>query len=356
MLVQNRIDFVDWLKALGMLLIVFGHFFGDPFSQFTQPIYFKQLGVAFFVFIMGWGLAREKRPHWQVVFNRLFPMYFWGIVIALVISVIFYLSQERLLLSNYSPFIVGFNVLFDFFPANPTTWFIGTYLHILLLWAVLLRRIEINLFLLLSVFVLEWLIRAILIDAELLFNAYMLTSNWLGVLTLGMYMKQQIDVRNTRSNLIPACYLAVLWAVYFTIWAWLMNPLGLDHSFPFRQIPSFSASFNAASVSAAISLLYISHTLFAVKLFSYIPANAVVRFFSRNTLVIFIGHMPLYSLAAPIASYFVPSGWGQRAIIVIIMYVGLALLSELLHRIINLHKLKVWLWLKMTAWQFSFSR
>jgi hypothetical protein len=50
--------------------------------------------------------------------------------------------------------------------------------------------------------------------------------------------------------------------------------------------------------------------------------------------------MPLYDLAEPIARLFIESGWGKRAIIVFIMYVGLAALSELLHRLINIEKIK----------------
>jgi peptidoglycan/LPS O-acetylase OafA/YrhL len=52
---KNRVDYIDWLKAVGIFLIVFGHYFGEPYNQFTQPIYPKQLGVDFFVFMMGWG-------------------------------------------------------------------------------------------------------------------------------------------------------------------------------------------------------------------------------------------------------------------------------------------------------------
>jgi fucose 4-O-acetylase-like acetyltransferase len=124
--VQNRVDFIDWLKAIGMSLIVFGHYFGEPFDQFTQPVYPKQLGVAFFVFLMGWGLASETRPKWQVVYNRLFPMYFWGVAIALFISIIFMLTKGHSAITNYLPFFAGINVFSNFFPSNPTTWYIGT--------------------------------------------------------------------------------------------------------------------------------------------------------------------------------------------------------------------------------------
>ena len=105
---MKRCDFVDWMKAVGMFLIVFGHFFGDPFDQFTQPVYPKQLGVAMFVFIMGWGLGKVTGPRYQVSYNRLFPMFFWGIVIALFISVISYFVITHRLFSALMLFLIFF--------------------------------------------------------------------------------------------------------------------------------------------------------------------------------------------------------------------------------------------------------
>ena len=93
---------------------------------------------------MGWGLANETRPHWQVVYNRLFPMYFWGMVIAVFLSVVFLITQGHPAITNYLPFFAGINVLTNFFPSNPTTWYIGTYLHILLLWALVMRKVRGN--------------------------------------------------------------------------------------------------------------------------------------------------------------------------------------------------------------------
>lgn len=344
---KNRVDFVDWLKAVGMFLIVFGHYFGDPYNQFTQPIYPKQLGVAFFVFVMGWGLAKESRPHWQVVYNRLFPMYFWGISIAMFISAIYLLTKGSVALSNYAPFVLGFNVLLDYFPANPTTWYIGTYLHILLVWALWLRKPKITLKLMCVVLVCELLIRATLIDAGRLFNAYMLTTNWISVFLLGMYMNQQRD--SDSSKLALPIFLG--WAIYLSLWALLMNPLNIGRQFPLRLVPDFPDMLDSAFIAVAISTLYLSHTFIAVKLFSRIPANRIVRFFSRNTIIIFIGHMPLYDVAEPIARIFVADGWGKRAIIVFIMYVGLAFVSEWLHRMINVDKLKVICWNKYKAFR-----
>lgn len=337
---KNRVDFVDWLKAVGMFLIVFGHFFGEPFDQFTQPIYPKQLGVAFFVFVMGWGLAKETRPQWLVVYNRLFPMYFWGITIALLLSLIFLITQGHPAISNYLPFMAGINVLTNFFPSNPTTWFIGTYLHILLLWAVILRRILITKRLIIFVLVAEWLFRAIWINAEYLMTGYMLISNWFTVLLLGMYMHQQKD----NINIKKALYILTFWILMIAVWALSMNYLNFKHTFPFKTLTSVNTSFKTLIVSVCISFVYVSNTLLAVKFFSHIKANAVIRFFSRNTIIVFIGHMPLYAVAEPIARVFVAQGWGKRAIIVFIMYVGLAALSEILHRLFDLNKLKKMLW------------
>lgn len=337
---KNRVDFIDWLKAVGMFLIVFGHYFGDPFSQFTQPIYFKQLGVAFFVFVMGWGLARETRPHWQVVYNRIFPMYFWGLAIAVFISVIFMLTKGHPALSNYLPFMAGINVLGNFFPSNPTTWFIGTYLHILLLWVWVLRKVRITLPLILMVLVAECLIRAVFIDLDRLYTGYMLVTNWISVLMLGMYMHQQQDAKKP----IRAVGLLIIWCAFLVGWAMLFNPISLIKSFPFNTTEQWSALINSLFISTAISLVYLSNTFLAVKFYSYILSNKVVRFFSRNTIIIFIGHMPLYDVAEPIARQFVESGWGKRAIIVLIMYVGLAAVSEVLHKLIDINKFKGYLW------------
>ena len=337
---KSRVDFVDWLKAVGMFLIVFGHYFGEPFDQLTQPIYPKQLGVAFFVFVMGWGLASETRPHWQVVYNRLFPMYFWGIAIALFISVIFMLTKGHPAITNYLPFLGGINVLGDFFPSNPTTWYIGTYLHILLLWALVMRKVKVTLPLILLVLICEIAIRTVFLDVERLFTGYMLISNWITVFLLGIYMHQQKDNHNN----IKALLVVMVWAILLFTWANLLNPLNMTKSFPFRLPVNHSTLINSILISVAISFVYLSNTLLAVKLFSCIPANKVVRFFSRNTIIIFIGHMPLYDVAEPIARIFVESGWGKRAIIVFIMYVGLAVLSELLHKLLNINQYKTNLW------------
>ena len=103
----SRQSFIDWMKAVGMFLIVFGHVVGPPFNQFTQPIYPKQLGVAFFLFITAWSLANESRSGYRVLFNRIFPLYFLGICFALFLSVVLIFVKNDTNPSNYLPFYSG---------------------------------------------------------------------------------------------------------------------------------------------------------------------------------------------------------------------------------------------------------
>jgi hypothetical protein len=100
-------------------------------------------------------------------------------------------TRHGLQLSNYLPFVVGANVLVNAFPANPTTWYIGTYIHLLLLWALVLRRITVGPRLLIGVLAAEVLIRALLLTAAGAFVAYMALSNWITVLLLGMACGQR---------------------------------------------------------------------------------------------------------------------------------------------------------------------
>jgi hypothetical protein len=335
-----RYDFVDWMKAIGMFLIVFGHFFGEPYNQLTQPVYPKQLGVAIFVFIMGWGLGNTHQAIWHAAYKRIFPMFFWGGVIAVFISAISFFMTNDLRLSNYMPFVFGVNVGFNFFPSNQTTWFIGTYLHIIFLWAIFFNKLTVTPTILGASLVFEILIRAVLIHSDNLFTAYMIVPSWLTVFLLGMYMRDMKD--SPTKNGLPV--LIIIWAGLTALWATLLNSLNVGSSFPFRGIQISSDKWNALFESICISALYLGHTFFFVKVFSKIKANNLVRFFARNTIIVFIAHMPFYVVAAPIATIFVPSGWGKRLIIVLLMYVGLSALSELLNRLVKVDGLKDFIW------------
>src|SRR6186997_858843 len=80
--------FVDWMKALGMSVIVYGHVAHATTVPLTPPIYLKQFGVAFFLFASGFTLARERRGAGETVFNRLFQVYLFGLSLAFLLTIV----------------------------------------------------------------------------------------------------------------------------------------------------------------------------------------------------------------------------------------------------------------------------
>src|SRR5262249_51757260 len=154
-----------------------------------------------FLFVAGFSLAGERRRTGKVLFNRLFDVFLFGVAFALLMSAVTYVQAGRLSLSNYLPFLLGANTAFDHFPANPTTWYIGTYLHLLLVWA-LLRGRQVWLGWLAAVVAVEVLVRAALAEGAGLYVAYMALSNWMAVFLLGTYCGQR-GVGQTRGGLAP---------------------------------------------------------------------------------------------------------------------------------------------------------
>ena len=174
----TREPFIDWMKAIGMLVIVLGHTGGYALvPSHITPFNPKQLGVVFFFLVMGYTLAREQRPRTPSVYNRFFEVFLFGFAFAILLSLIGVMryvanapgtelpfSGRGLQLSNFLPFVFGLNVFFNNFPANPSTWYIGTYLHVLLLWAFLLRPLRVRWPLLVVSFGFEIVIRAVLMN------------------------------------------------------------------------------------------------------------------------------------------------------------------------------------------------
>ena len=75
---KQYLAFIDWMKCTGMFLIVMGHVAGRPTNYLLPPVYPKQLGVAFFIFVMGYSLARETKAVRRVIFDRLLRIYLFG--------------------------------------------------------------------------------------------------------------------------------------------------------------------------------------------------------------------------------------------------------------------------------------
>lgn len=330
--------FIDWMKAVGMFFIVYGHIVGSP-NQFTPPIYPKQLGVAFFIFVTAWSLANDPRPRLRVLYNRLFPVYFFGIGCALFLSVLFLVVKNSANLSNYLPFFLGSNVFFNNFPANPTTWYIGTYLHLLLFWAFFLRGKNIGIRLLIILLFCEICIRSLIVASGKEYVAYMLLPNWGTVFLLGWLSAGKRDSAKTS----PLCFLIPLWLVTFALSAYVTNFLGFDASFPFRKITA-DFPFSTVAQSVLISLVYSAHTLLFFAIARHLPPLPLVTFFSRNTLIIFIAHMPAIYGGSPFIYSLFESTFLKKTILILLVYVGLAVVSEVIGKLINVKDLKEQVW------------
>ena len=335
-------SFIDWMKSLGMLLIVFGHVAGGSIEQFTPPIYPKQLGVAFFVFITGWGLARESRNRLKVVYNRLFPVFFVGIGFAVVMSVIIFLTKRQLNLSNYLPFLLGVNVLVDNFPANPTTWYIGTYIHILIFWALLLYRLRVRMWMVAAAAVTEILYRAAMLDTGALYRTYMMLPNWITVFLFGMFMHDRTQENSKTSLLIYALSLVCL----VMAWDFAARAVAFDAAFPFRNSTSTTITGWGGFVirASSVTFLYVIYTWLVFEITRRVKESAVVRFFARQTLFIFVAHMPILFALQEFLPQIIFNYWYRVTISVLILYVGLAFLSEWIIRKCQLGMVRDTLW------------
>lgn len=356
---EARFDFIDWMKATGMLLIVYGHagghaILGNPVAPFNL----KQIGVAFFVFVLGYGLARETRPVPRVLFSRLFEMYLMGIAAALLMSAIALVRIGDLNESNYLPFMLGANVAFDAFPANQTTWYIGTYLHLLLLWAVALRHRSISPLLLLAVLAGEVLLRAVLMEAAGNFVAYQLLSNWLSVLLLGMLAGQMRlgEPPSTRGTRTTAAVVAALALIGLTaLWPDLARTLGIGQTNPFGRVEHEHIAVSALLTSSLVSLLYLLWTGLFFLLARGLPASGLVRFLAANTLIVFILHMPAIEFVNPLMSPLYSSDlvrehqWIRLGLNILMYFVALAALSECIRRALAPQRLRAGMWARLPA-------
>jgi hypothetical protein len=345
---NERLSFIDWMKAIGMALIVWGHTGSDALIRPTEPFNPKQLGVAFFVFVLGFSLARETRPRMQVMFNRLFPIYAVGVSVALLLSAIDWVRVGDLRESNYLPLAFGVNVLFNYFPANPTTWFIGTYTHIIILWALFLARWRITRISLVVIITIEIAARACLMKYAGNFVAYMLLTNWMAVFVLGLYFGQRelvVSQPRTRNAVVAGTTIS-----FIVFWIFVTGRIDIADGFPFAIITSSTETVSLLLTSAAISGLYVTITLLIYRGTLGLPNPGFIQFLARNTLFVFIVHMPLIYALAPVYYPLVPSKLIRIPINLILFFLLPAAVSEVLFKWVDLKRLRDSLYLHLLGW------
>ncbi|MEE4382499.1 MAG: acyltransferase [Pseudomonadales bacterium] len=340
---SGRIHFIDWMKASGMFLIVYGHTSGHALFNPTLPVNLKQIGVVFFVLATGYLLADEKRPWPRVLFNRLFELFLFGVGFSLLLSVINFFRIGDINESNYLPFALGLNVLFDAFPANSSTWYIGTYIHLLLLWAVVLRRIRVRPWMILLWLPIEVFLRAWLMDAFGDYVAYQALCNWLGILLMGMYLGQRGvgDLGSESRRTLYGHLVGLVFAV--AAWLWWVKGVGVTSSNPFGRLLIGTEGEQLAFTAASVSFVYFAWAYLGFQLLRHFKAGPFVRFLSRNSMLCFIFHMPLIKALTPLL-YALPGidspGLLRLAVNILIFYVGVSLVAEQIRRFVAPARLK----------------
>jgi len=137
------------------------------------------------------GAGLDRSIAWDIVTPIVYSPRFTvralaELVIPLTITVIGMLSGTGLEPSNYLPFAAGANVVFNNFPANPTTWYLGTYIHALLLWALVFSRRPAGPALIGVALLIEIPARIAIQQTAGPYVAYMMLTNWLTVFVAGL--------------------------------------------------------------------------------------------------------------------------------------------------------------------------
>lgn len=328
---SSYLPFIDWMKFLGMFVIIYGHSPGGWLWRPTDPFNVKQLGVVCFVFATGVSLAREHRTQMRVLFNRLFDMYAVGVGYAILLSALAYFYLNELQLSNYSPYFLGINVFLNFFPANPTTWYIGMYLHLILLWVFLLRHLKVQLWMIVACAFAEIPIRAILMSFAGDFVAYMMITNWLTIFLAGLWIGQRGP--SVRNEVGTALLLAIAMLGLLFAWPYFLSNILGDvgyYSFPFMRILMNSELTTILTTSCSVTFLYLIYLVLIYQITLRLPESNIVKFFARNTVFVFVVHIPLVFYFADVFYENVESILLRVIISFLGYYVLLAIISEFL--------------------------
>ena len=315
-----------------MTVIVYGHV--TRAVAWTAPIYPKQLGVALFLFATGFTLARETRPVWAALFKRLAQLWVFGFICAAAISVAGAATGTGLALSNFLPLAGGANVVFNNFPANPTTWYLGTYLHLLVVWALWLRRVRVRTWMVVAAIAIEIPLRALLMATAGRFVAYMLLTNWAAVFLYGLARGREEDVELTSSP-VPWIVAAV---AGFAAWAFAMRWVAFELTVPFMTLRGWPAAVALLAVSAGVSAVYFLAAAIVFESTRRLAAPAaqvVVRFIARNTSIIFLADMPVVLALHPLLMSWHVGYAGRVAIQMLVSLVGLAAVSEAIWRLLQ---------------------
>jgi hypothetical protein len=97
-------------------------------------------------------------------------------------------------------------------------------------------------------------------------------------------------------------------------------------------------------VSVGVSIVYTAFTWLAYDLARRLREHAVIRFMARNTLFVFIAHMPVYYLLIWLWQGWAVDYWVKAALRLVICFPALALVSEACGRLVKPRTLRADVW------------
>ena len=113
----------------------------------------------------------------------------------------------------------------------------------------------------------------------------------------------------------------------------------MELAFPFMQLRVDPPLAGALLVSVMVSAIYVSVTWLVFQMIERVPTPEAIRFIARNTLIIFLAHMPVYFVLAPMVAG-LASPAARSAVFLAACLPGLALLSEGVRRAVRPRELR----------------
>jgi fucose 4-O-acetylase-like acetyltransferase len=181
--------------------------------------------------------------------------------------------------------------------------------------------------------------------------AYMAVPNWATVLMLGWWFGQR-ERRGERSYrryrkwpfIVGA---AAALALAATGWLWVSSQVPIERTFPFMRVAAVTPGTGALFVSSTVTVLYAAATLLVFQTFHRVHAPALVTFVSRNTLLIFLLHMPLFYVMEPVVAGWTSNRALRSTIYLTLCLPGLAIVSEVVRGVVRPRELRAWVYARM---------
>ncbi len=115
---------------------------------------------------------------------------------------------------------------------------------------------------------------------------------------LGLWVGQHADLQHPSRRSLP-------WAIVGLValcagWPSLVRTAEVTAGFPFMRVHFGGIGTTILMTSVLVELIYCLSTWVVHRVSLHLPDWAIVRFFARNTLFIFVAHMPLIYALSPV--------------------------------------------------------